>query len=140
MSIDPTHRPILGDPEPSDPPAAVRAASALLLVHVAVTGAHLAFATDYGLPIVLFPMAVTTWFAFGIRAGRDWARAGALLVSCFTLLLMLAVAQSSLSFSALALSVLLLVAAGQLMYREDVREYFVSGLEPDTDDVPTRRR
>ncbi|WP_018680297.1 hypothetical protein [Actinokineospora enzanensis] len=125
MAIDPAHRPILGDTEPADPPAPVRAASVLLLLHVTVTGAHLALLGDNGLPAVLVPMALVTWFALSIRAGRDWARPAALLVAGLTLVLMSGFADGLAGLSALAVSALLVLGAAHLVYRVDVRAYFI---------------
>ncbi|MBM7774610.1 hypothetical protein JOD54_004814 [Actinokineospora baliensis] len=127
MAIDPTHLPIFGDVEPNDPPAPVRAASVLLLLNVALTAAHLAVvtaSTDHDVSLALLPICLAVAFALCIRGGRDWARVASLLVAGLALLLMLGVADGVLGVTALVLSTLIVLAAGHLMYRSDVRDYF----------------
>ncbi|GAA2999844.1 hypothetical protein [Actinokineospora diospyrosa] len=141
MAIDPTHLPIFGDVEPNDPPAPIRAASVLLLINVALTAAHLAVvtaSTDHDVSLALLPICLAVAFALGIRGGRDWARVASLLVAGLALLLMLGVAEGVLGVTALVLSTVLVLAAGHLMYRSDVRDYFgLPDNDSDTDDSDT---
>ncbi|MGQ0837281.1 hypothetical protein [Actinokineospora sp.] len=128
MAIDPTHLPIFGDPAPADPPAPVRAASALLLVQVVLSGLHLTYlavATDRDLALFAVPLALTAWFALSVRAGRDWARPVASAAAGVSPLLTVALLSGPLDVALLALSVALITNAVHLMYRADVREYFL---------------
>ncbi|SES45947.1 hypothetical protein [Actinokineospora terrae] len=144
MAIDPAHLPIFGDPEPTDAPAPVRAASVLLLLNVGVTAAHLAVVSarsDHDVSLSVVPICLAMGFALALRGGRDWARVASLLVAGLALLLMLGIAEGVLGTAALVLSTLLVVAAAHLMYRSDVRDYFVvadneTDSDLDSEDMP----
>ncbi|GLZ37183.1 hypothetical protein [Actinokineospora sp. NBRC 105648] len=130
MAIDPTHLPIFGDADPADPPAPVRVASTLLLAHVAVTGGHLALlanASGQDLSLAIVPMGLSAWFALSVRAGRDWARAAALLLAVLGVVLVLGLSTGPVDLVGVALSMLLVTAAAAQMYRADVRDYFQPG-------------
>ncbi|GAA3033425.1 hypothetical protein [Actinokineospora globicatena] len=136
MAIDPAHLPIFGDPEPVDAPAPVRAAMVLLLLNVGLTAAHLAVVsarTDHDVSLSVVPICLAMGFALCVRSGRDWARVASLLVAGLALLLMLGIAEGVLGTAALVLSTLLVVSAAHLMYRTDVRDYFVLGDDTDLD-------
>ncbi|WP_026421106.1 hypothetical protein [Actinokineospora inagensis] len=138
MAIDPMHLPIFGDLDPTDPPAPVRAASVLLLLNVGLTAAHLAVIsarTDHDVSAALLPLCLALGFALAIRGGRDWARVASLLVAGIALLLMLGVVDGPLGVAALALSALLVLAAGHLLYRPEVRDYFTPGSDETADDT-----
>ncbi len=128
MAIDPTHLPIFGDARPVDPPAPVRAAGAALFAQVGLTGAHLAYlAAETGTDLALFlvPLVLTAAFARSVRAGRDWARAASVLAALLTVLTTLSLVTGPVDLALVALAALLVLTAAHLMYRADVREYFV---------------
>jgi hypothetical protein len=127
MAIDPAHLPIFGDPRPSAPPAAVRAACGLFLGQVLLSMTHLAVVwarSGVDLSLYFVPLAVTVWFAVSTTTGRDWARIGVVAVSGLSVLLSVGLA-AGLGDLVLLIPMILAVALGTyLLYRDDMREFF----------------
>lgn len=138
MTIDPMNAPILGDTVPIDPPGPVRAASALLLGNVVVAAAYRIYtAFDASFSIFVIPLALGVWFAFGVRAGRGWARTAATVLGLLSIGMTVWVVgyavvnvrtgwglDTTVDLAALVASVTLLVTAIRLMWRPDVNDYF----------------
>ena len=124
MSIDPMHLPIFGDPRPVSAPVAVRASAALMVVQTGVTVASVVH-TGAEPTFFVFSVALTLWFSYWVREGRDWARAAACLSGCASLFLSLGMGGGVVGLLLVVVSAGLVVCSGLLMFRPDVREYFV---------------
>lgn len=134
MIIDPMNTPIFGDVLPVNPPRPIRIATALLLGNVVVTAGYRMYtAFDASFAIVLIQLALATWFATSMRAGRSWARTAATVLSCLSIGMLTWVAGYAMlnerpgwgwDVLILALSTAMLVAAIRLMWRPDVNDYF----------------
>jgi hypothetical protein len=149
MAVDPNHSPIFGDYVPSNPPRPVQVAHLLLLGNVVVEIGYRALLAenfnDGVLPFTLF-MLMLLGFAFGARAGMEWARLGAAawaftsVVFAVGTVFVERTVQARPTFAAgsptgLALtttSVALLVVAIVLLYRPLSTEYFRSRSPQDT--------
>ncbi|MGX7828266.1 hypothetical protein ACTG9Q_24555 [Actinokineospora sp. 24-640] len=130
MSIDPMHLPIFGDPRPVDPPAAIRTAAALLLLQAVVTVVEVARAAVDPM-LFAIPLLLTVWFTFSVRGGRDWARVAVCLSAFLSLALTIGLIRGVVDLVAVAVSATLLLTATRLMYRADVRDYFLPTTESE---------
>lgn len=149
MAVDPNHSPIFGDYVPSNPPRPVRAAYLLLLGNVVVEIGYRAMLAEHFndgvLPFALF-MLMLLGFAFGARAGMEWARLGAAFWAFTSVVFAVGTvfveptvparptfaADSVTGLALTATSVTLLVAAVVLLYRPLSTEYFRSRSPQDT--------
>jgi len=149
MAVDPNHSPIFGDYVPSNPPRPVRAAYLLLLGNVVVEIGYRAMIAEHFadgvLPFALF-MLMLLAFAFGARAGMEWARLGAAFWAFTSVTFAVGTAfveptvpvrptfadGSATGLLLTATSVALLVAAVVLLYRPLSTEYFRSRSPQDT--------
>lgn len=135
MTIDPMNAPIFGDVLPVNPPRPIRIATALLLGNVVVAaGYRVLTAFDASFPIFLVALAFGVWFAVSVRAGRNWARAAATVLSCLSIGMMAWVAGYAMINSrptwgwdvgVLIVCGGMLAVAIRLMWRPDVDDYFV---------------
>ncbi|MGW5049711.1 hypothetical protein [Actinokineospora sp. NPDC004072] len=123
MAIDPMHLPIFGDPRPVQPPAEVRVAAALLLVQAGVTVAAVvrvsADPTFFALTVLL-----TLAFAYGARAGLDWARFAACFCGVTSLVLSIGLIEGGVELALVGASAFLVGTAARLLYRPQVQEFF----------------
>lgn len=123
MSIDPMHLPIFGDPRPVEPPAAVRAAVALLVAQAGMTAAVV---INTGSDHMLFVLcaALTLWFVHSVRVGRDWARGASCLTGFSSLAMSFAFVGGVVDVVLTAVSGAVMAVAIGLMFRADVQPYF----------------
>ncbi len=123
MAIDPMHLPIFGDPRPVEPPAAVRAAVALLVVQAGVTVVGVV-RTGADPTLVVFSVALTLAFLHWAGDGRDWARNAACGGGFVSLVLTVGMVGGVVELGLVGVGAVLLVVAVRLMYRAEAREYF----------------
>jgi hypothetical protein len=129
MTIDPANRPILGDPDPVQPPAPVRAAAALLLVSAVVNAGQVGYyavVDGHELSVFLVPLGLTAFFALCVRAGYSWARPSALATAAVSALPGAGLFDGPVAAAGVLFCLAALVAVAWLVYRADVREHFTS--------------
>lgn len=123
MAIDPMHLPIFGDPRPVEPPAAVRAAAALLVVQVGLTAA-VVVRVGADLMLLVLCASLMLWFLHWVKAGRDWARGACCLTGFASVALSFALVGGVVDVFLAGASVVVLAVAAGLMFRADVAPFF----------------
>ncbi|HVK20927.1 MAG TPA: hypothetical protein VM677_06160 [Actinokineospora sp.] len=132
MAIDPAHLPIFGDPRPTPAPRTVRVACGLFVTQVALSVLHLTVTwaeTGVDLSLYFLPLAVSLCFAVCATGGRDWARTGVVVVSGLSALLSIGLITGPFDVAVVVPMVTAVGFGSYLLYREDVREFFVQADE-----------